>query len=277
MHDFFEYVGYTIGLQDSGLFEARFSAAVTAALQAKADAAAGETRRTRGRHRTVAQRQRAGALRLCGFWRPRTPLLRLSAVRFEVPGSAAGASAETSDSMVQHISQHWGPIFRAPPTSERAAEEFCAQWARRWPDLDLLPPTPADFVQVARRAPRSAPGLDGLPYGVWRAAGLQGAEIRCDLTAAVIDGVAPPLGLNASLLVLLPKGSAPEDADGRVERAASNLRPLCLKNSDAKLIASTMSWCMRGRRAAGHTARSAASSGQENSPITPSRSMQSHG
>ena len=60
-----------------------------------------------------------------------------------------------------------------------------------------------------------------------------------------MDGRPASAELNESVLALLPKGAENGDNHLQAVREAGNLRPLSLKNADAKLMASTLAHSLK--------------------------------
>lgn len=87
---------------------------------------------------------------------------------------------------------------------------------------------------ATKRARPSAPGLDGVEYGMWVVAGMANAAVLCDMLCALASGVEPPVGTNDSLAVFLPEG---DGEHGGCAWWADALRPLSLRNIDVDLVA----------------------------------------
>lgn len=85
--------------------------------------------------------------------------------------------------------------------------------------------------------PRSAPGLDGVPYAFWKVLPAEVAEYLDDAAHDMAQWVAPPRRLLESLTLFIPKGEYAGDAD-RVIRHVGELRPITLMQASAKVIAS---------------------------------------
>ena len=92
------------------------------------------------------------------------------------------------------------------------------------------------------RARDSLPGADGLPYAAWLAAGETGAEaLEAGADWMASGGVMDP-SFNIVFQCFAPKSSE-GPCDGGV-RDPKELRPLGLKNTDNKLIASVFTWSL---------------------------------
>ena len=85
----------------------------------------------------------------------------------------------------------------------------------------------------------SAPGLDGIPYGVYRCAGGLGSNFLFHAYKAVLEGSAIPDCFAESRTVFIPKTSDIGDL-GRIIRSPDALRPLTLCSCDFKLLTSAI-------------------------------------
>eukprot|EP00959_Pyramimonas_sp_CCMP1952_P240441 5024835-Pyramimonas_sp.AAC.1 len=93
-----------------------------------------------------------------------------------------------------------------------------------------------ELQAAAKLASDSAPGPDGLPFRAWvRSDG--SIEILHALLHSVAHGGPIPHDLNCALTAMLPKGNEPM-GNYECPRSPDCLRPLAMKSSDIKIIAS---------------------------------------
>jgi hypothetical protein len=93
----------------------------------------------------------------------------------------------------------------------------------------IVPPGRAEVEQVLQHVHESAPGLDGLPYGVYRSLAALAIPLIADIVELTCSGYPLPLNSCDALMIFLPK------SDGH-ELTAGETRPLGLKNCDVKLV-----------------------------------------
>lgn len=98
---------------------------------------------------------------------------------------------------------------------------------------------------MIRRGRRAAPGLDGMPYSIWRRTGKAGARTLCRLLRAFADGAQAPQGFNESWSAVLPWGSEPGEAGGGCVQLVENIQPLILKSLRSKTVAAILARGMR--------------------------------
>ena len=92
------------------------------------------------------------------------------------------------------------------------------------PDLEFI-------TEIINRPNDSAPGPDGIPFAVWRAAPDLAAPILLRVFDAIAKGHTPPEGFNHGLLYLLPKKDT-----GLI----SDTRPLSVTNTDNRILAAAV-------------------------------------
>ena len=85
----------------------------------------------------------------------------------------------------------------------------------------------------------SAPGPDGIPYGVYRCAGGLGAHFRFNTYKYLVEGGAVPELFAISRTVFIPKSSDNGD-NGTIVRSPDALRLLTLWNCDCKPLTSAI-------------------------------------
>ena len=95
----------------------------------------------------------------------------------------------------------------------------------------------AEFDELLALKKDSAPGPDGIPYGVY--AGGLGSKFLFHAYKAVLEGSAIPDCFAESRTIFIPKTSDIDDL-GRIIRSPDALRPLTLCNCDCKLITSAI-------------------------------------
>ena len=86
----------------------------------------------------------------------------------------------------------------------------------------------AEFDDLLALKKDSAPGPDGIPYGVYRCAGGLGSKFPFRAYQAVLEGSAIPDCFAESRTVFIPKTSDTDDL-GRIIRSLDALRPLTCK------------------------------------------------
>ena len=97
----------------------------------------------------------------------------------------------------------------------------------------------AEFDDLLALKKDSAPGPDGIPYGVYRCAGGLGSKFLFRSYQAVLEGSTIPDCFAESRTVFIPKTSDTDDL-GRIIRSPDALRPLTLCNCDCKLLTSAI-------------------------------------
>jgi hypothetical protein len=153
-----------------------------------------------------------------------------------------GEASSDPAKIVSGLSRHWEPVFCATPVAEtmHSALEALRPYL---PDLSgvrkLSPPSSSDFTRSAEFAKSTAPGKDCVSYTAW--ATQQGGRTLQRLFHVNALGISPALAYNDSLSLFIPKGSKDLDVT-RVERRPDETRPLGLKNSDNKTIASAVNF-----------------------------------
>lgn len=99
----------------------------------------------------------------------------------------------------------WAPAFAAKAPATRAAlahyRPYVAQVRR-----DISPQDKEEFTRIVQRAPKSAPGLDGIRHSHLACAGPGAMDIPYECYLSIVAASAPPPSFNAALLILIPKG-----------------------------------------------------------------------
>ena len=145
------------------------------------------------------------------------------------PAVDANASAEI-------IREHWQPVFAAKTTDGDAMRQFenVIQTAKhkQWHlDVDLV-------ATIIRATNMSAADPDGIPYSAYRAVVDLAAPAFVELFRTIVECGCVRDDFNDSLLMFLPKDSA--DGIATSAKKPDDSRPLCLSNTDAKLVASML-------------------------------------
>lgn len=238
-------------LADPAAFESQLRTCMARIMAERIAESSRESKRGSKSKRSQARVARTGAVRAAALWRSKAPSVQLTGVRVVDPDNSDEMrvvidGGEMSDA----VRAHWLPIFQAAGADSPELREEVKQWATRWNFTQLTPPDAECMQRQLQRSRRTAPGPDGVPYAMWKAAGLGGARTLCMLLAAFADGEEPPADFNAAWLALLPKGAEDEDSEENMVRTAGNLRPLLLKNTDSKAIAAALARGMRKLQAA---------------------------
>lgn len=158
-------------------FEGDLAEALRSGTAQRARRSGREARRGEEGARSVAKRARAGSMRTASLWRARRPMLRRSGVRV-VSETTAGATevVRQPGDMAAAIKDHWMPVFRADGEAQPGLQDEVAKWATPRDLSRIVPMRRKDVQEVLGRARRTAPGLDGIPYAMWRQAGAGGAD-----------------------------------------------------------------------------------------------------
>lgn len=136
----------------------------------------------------------------------------------------------------ERLQAHWAEHFAYTPVDVRLAQALTRRFGLTDVNVGELPT--AELVQLRlRRCRRSAPGPDGIPHLAWRSAGRLGAHVIARALHAILAGGKPGRTMNSKYLICIPKGVRPEEGSV-IARAASQTRPLGLKNTDVKVMAS---------------------------------------
>ena len=140
------------------------------------------------------------------------------------------------------LKAHWSHTFTASHDCFPAADadRFLGEWSLKWRLEDSTPPCLDDIARCAKKAKKSAPGPDGLPYAAWREGGIEASKTLLGLTRDASSGLCHS-GLNDQSLVFLPKDvpGGSDDSSGPA-REPSDTRPLSLKNTDVKICTSAV-------------------------------------
>lgn len=228
-------------------FEAALAEATRAGVERRAREAARDADIGTRSKRAAAKRIRAGARRVARMWRPRAARLRFSEVVYEHAERAQEQRAPSTDpgDMFREVQRHWAAVFNSPGSSQEEVDTLLREWGRPWRMHGVRMPSSQDVQGVIERAPRTAPGPDGLPYQLWAAEAAASARTLHSVMCALASGAPAPPGFNDAWLCMLPKGREAGDASGAASRKVKALRPLSLKNTDSKTIAAATARSMR--------------------------------
>ena len=189
-----------------------------------------------------------------------------------MPGASSGVNAMASDQgeittdpmeMANILRQHWGRVFTRKPTNGRLrnawlnnvfpgstrsgnARDLHAVSSERWTIRRK------DVAEAIKQTGNTMPGPDCVPYKAWRQLGDLGIDILYEvaLTMAEDDigrifeeayaGVAPQgdHDFNLGVLCCLPKKASGTDAKNGEYYKAEATRPLCIVNTDNRILAS---------------------------------------
>ena len=181
-------------------------------------------------------------MRMARLWSPFDKRLMLHGIKcVREDGSFVVVTAPASK--VEALRTGWAPTFAHKTTDTALASQILAQHSTKWEFADIQPPTMSDISNALRCAKHSAPGVDGLPYAAWQAAGQHGAKTIYLILQHLLKGLMMPMEFNLSLMVFVPKGGEPDEST--VVREPCDTRPLSLKNTDNKVVCSVINHKMR--------------------------------
>ena len=93
------------------------------------------------------------------------------------------------------------------------------------------------YEEAICRGPSTQPGPDVLPYAAWKACGEVGIQTLIHVDNTLRNGGEPEENFNVSSMAFLVKGKSDQDAVA-ILRDPLSTRPLCMKNTDNKIIVS---------------------------------------
>ncbi len=93
------------------------------------------------------------------------------------------------------------------------------------------------YKEAIRKGPSTQPGPDALPYAAWKACGEVGIQTLIHVDTDLRNGGIPEENFNVSSMAFLVKGESDHDAVA-ILRDPLSTRPLCMKNTDNKIIVS---------------------------------------
>ena len=221
----------TVKLVDPKAFSDEFD-------RVRADRAAAALQRTPAQQNRGCPNPSAKGLEiLARLWNP----IRRTATLAAIVG-ANGIAISEQQGIAGALEAHWSPTFTASHDDFPAADadRFLGEWGLKWRLEDSTPPCLDNIERCAKKAKKSAPGPDGLPYAAWREGGIEASKTLLGLTRDASSGLCHS-GLNDQSLVFLPKDvpGGSDDSSG-LAREPSDTRPLSLKNSDVKICTSAV-------------------------------------
>ena len=134
---------------------------------------------------------------------------------------------ENEDESGRRLCEYWGTIFQARQEGSRhhQHEEILRFVQQALDDINWTIDQ-AELDDLLASQKDSAPGPDGIPYGVYRCAGGLGSNFLFNAYQAVLEGSS--IGPSLSLRLLME----------RIIRSPDAFRPLTLCNCDCKLLTS---------------------------------------
>ena len=183
------------------------------------------------------------------LWKSSHRKLVLQAILLPLPNGSLTAPPPISSpaDMALHLASHWSPVFTksdSSPEHSSAMSSLLSEFSGPWDCTAIRPPTADSFVTTASRAKPSATGPDGIPYAAWANSGPAAGVTLQNLYFELAADRHPSLGFNDSVTVFIPKGEADNDLD-LLARHPGETRPLGLKNSDNKTIASNINYSLK--------------------------------
>ena len=168
-------------------------------------------------------------------WRAKKPMLCLHAVTDE-----DAHCLEDEDESGWRLCEYWGTIFQARGEGPRHGQhkEVLRYVQKALADFSWTIDR-AEFDELVALKKDSAPGPDGIPYGVFWCAGGLGAHFLFNTYKYLVEGGAVPEQFAISRTVFIPKFSDIDD-NGRIIRSPEALRPFTLCNCDCKLLTSAI-------------------------------------
>ena len=151
---------------------------------------------------------------------------------------ATGAPFDTDEAAAEKLRRHW------QDTAERGQVDtsnwdYMRRYIQKVPNHVVWELNYGEFLGAIRRRTQSAPGPDGLHYQVYLLNEACGARLLFKLYQEIVHGKIPPNDFLSSLMVFIPKGEDATDTSV-ISRSAENVRPLCLSNTDGKIITSAI-------------------------------------
>ena len=117
--------------------------------------------------------------------------------------------------------------------------ETILSYVQRAPDSICWENDRNEFDELSAIKKESAPGPEGIPFGLYRCAGGLGSRFLHNVCKHVLEGGVVPALFAESRTVFIPK-SSDVDNNGRIVSSAEALRPLTLCNCDSKFLTSAI-------------------------------------
>jgi len=148
-----------------------------------------------------------------------------------------GQAVLDSNAAVELLRQHWQPTFEEKAISNswlKLVEPYIQTCAGQ---LGMDEPVTFDeFTEVLDKLVDSGVGPDGLPYSGWSRACQSVKKVLYAHYMHFLMGGELYEGANCSTMFFLPKGEDAQDGC-TVTRHPKDTRPLCLSNTDSKILA----------------------------------------
>ena len=163
---------------------------------------------------------------------------RLTLSAIEVVGhDGAILTIDDPNKREEILNDHWAEVFDSKPVDLSNASPFLDKYVIPLALADIPSPNVNDYLRMLRSVNNSSPGLDGIPYACWACSGKAAAVTLLQYGQFLCSGGVPDLEFQDSILALPPKGKRLGDLK-KVVRMPSQTRPLNMRNSDNKTIAS---------------------------------------
>eukprot|EP00973_Karenia_brevis_P082817 11481054-Karenia_brevis.AAC.1 len=169
------------------------------------------------------------------LWAPIDKYIVVTGIVTPTRGIVSGGDLINSE-----IRSAWAPIFAKQHVDNNAIGElFASIPPPNWNWKNVAPPTEHTVYKCIQHSSDSGVGRDGIPNSAWKAAGLFGACLLHKLIMDMCTYSIIPWGLNHLRKCFIPKKRFISHLHG-IAAAATDLRPLGLKNTDVKLCASSV-------------------------------------
>ena len=162
-------------------------------------------------------------------------------------GILLGDEPQPASRSEELLSEHWAKTFEDPHANfcQASAQQFLTEHGTPLDWSSASPPDIGAFAMAAACAAHSAPGPDGLPYAAWKAVGLIAARTLFDASCDLSSGRPARENFNRGSVVFPPKNPTSQEFALGAHRAPKDTRPLSLKCSDNKIIASTLNGAIK--------------------------------
>ena len=168
-----------------------------------------------------------------------------------------GCLRTTPSSIAAELQRHWGDVFSSRPSDHGILQKWIAEefnderpLGQLHHDLGIQA---SDIDRNVDKAPNSMPGPDGIPYIAWKRLGATGKQVLLEAAQDLhLEDTGPLLdedgsedllsisAYNLGTLVFLPKKIAGVDPLWGDYYFASDVRPLCIVNTDNRIIANSV-------------------------------------
>lgn len=210
----------------------------------------GDAVTTTHRPTTTRHGPRSAQRRWLRLWVPhmqRQWLARVVLPTDEPDDATSNADMDPNDIRTR-LQSYWAGQFQPRHINERLSLAMARTFVHPTDASAWTTPSPAAIRASLRRARDTAPGPDGVPYSDWKNAGPRAHSVLARLLVRMTaERAAPARFSDAIAAFLLPKGAAPHDPpnSGQRARRPENTRPLALKHTDCKTVASTINFLIR--------------------------------